>query len=157
MHSDILGLSPGEMCVPGGAPGGQTLACQDVEPTPILDPSWRYYWGGRAGEILFHCSGHGYLENRPADPQYRINECVYDKISGQLITSEGPYPGCAGTPNQYDERDKHNHIFHDEGGPANIPGYNPGDWGSHIGAPIDDSIQWLIDHPNRNTRLSQWV
>jgi RHS repeat-associated protein len=113
---DFLGLASNQMCY---ATGNKTLICPPYEPSP-LNPDWRNYWGGQLGQNMFHCGGNGKLENRPASPEYPINECIYDPKTGRLFERNGPWAACTGTPDSYDQSHKGMHGFFDPGGPFNF-------------------------------------
>jgi RHS repeat-associated protein len=134
--TDTAGVSPDQACYP------QTLACPASE--PVGNPEWAKYWGPRMGEIWLHCGGHTYLENKAPNPL--MNECVYDEYTGQLIGPNGPWAGCTGTPDEYDESHKLDHTLHDSGGPFDIrdPDYHK--WTNHVFGPLYTSGKYHIYH-----------
>ena len=94
--------------------GQRMLPCQ-----PTLDASDPVPSGFKAyhgNTCWFHCCYRGILEDRSPSPDVPQNECFYDENSA-LVDEHHEYPGCRGTPNQFDsESDSLKHSTVDEGG-----------------------------------------
>ncbi len=127
-RTDFLGLSDDQQCFP------QTLACPSKP--PVNNPEWRPYWG-KGGSTLFHCGGSGYLEDRPASPEFRVNECFYDS-AGDIIKG-----ACAGTPDEYDEGNYWHHVVADSGGLFDLR--DPAHPHNNVVAPVLGSIKHFFN------------